>query len=216
MLARIPESRATKDLDLVSTSHDLDDAQEALEDLASIDLGDHVQFVLVDAKNTGGGANQPEAEHHAAEYARYLAENPSEQTPEPTNKAESMTEKILVDSISKFLSPHAVFGITVGQYVILLSMLPVWIITYQMPAAVQLYLVSHYFVGWLQSRWVTYKYPVPMRMLPCRRPIYVEGNRQWYDYETPEDANQSGERRVGSWRTTVAPKKPSGKAFDTR
>ena len=62
MLARIPESRATKDLDLVSTSHDLDDAQEALEDLASIDLGDHVQFVLVDAKNTGGGANQPEAE----------------------------------------------------------------------------------------------------------------------------------------------------------
>lgn len=60
MLARVPRSRATKDLDLASTTAaDLDAAQEALVQAASRDLGDHVRFQLATAKETGRGENQP-------------------------------------------------------------------------------------------------------------------------------------------------------------
>ncbi len=60
MLARVPRSRATKDLDLAATSaRDLDDAQEALERVAARDLGDHVRFQLTAVRETGRGENQP-------------------------------------------------------------------------------------------------------------------------------------------------------------
>lgn len=60
MLARVPRSRATKDLDLAATSAaDMDAAQEALEAAASRDLGDHVRFQLTSVKETGRGENQP-------------------------------------------------------------------------------------------------------------------------------------------------------------
>lgn len=60
MLARVPRSRATKDLDLASTTAaDLDAAQDALEQAASRDLGDHVRFQLSTARDTGRGENQP-------------------------------------------------------------------------------------------------------------------------------------------------------------
>jgi hypothetical protein len=60
MLARVPRSRATKDLDLAATSiGDLDDAQQELERVASRDLGDHVRFQLSAVRPTGRGDNQP-------------------------------------------------------------------------------------------------------------------------------------------------------------
>lgn len=60
MLARVARSRATRDLDLASTSAaDLDAAQDALERVASRDLGDHLHFQLVSVKETGRGENQP-------------------------------------------------------------------------------------------------------------------------------------------------------------
>jgi len=60
MLARVPRSRATQDLDLAATgSRDLDDAQAALEQAAGRDLGDHVRFQLTSVRETGRGENQP-------------------------------------------------------------------------------------------------------------------------------------------------------------
>lgn len=60
MLARVPRSRATTDLDLAATTAaDLDAAQDALEQAASRDLGDHVRFQLTTARESGRGENQP-------------------------------------------------------------------------------------------------------------------------------------------------------------
>lgn len=60
MLARVPKSRSTKDLDLAATTiADLDAAQDALEAAAGRDLGDHIAFTLTGARETGQGQNQP-------------------------------------------------------------------------------------------------------------------------------------------------------------
>ncbi|KJQ53839.1 nucleotidyl transferase AbiEii/AbiGii toxin family protein [Microbacterium sp. SA39] len=60
MLARVPRSRATKDVDLAAVAAtDLDAAQDALELAASRDLGDHVSFQLTASRATGRGENQP-------------------------------------------------------------------------------------------------------------------------------------------------------------
>lgn len=59
MLARVPRTRATKDLDLASTADDLDAAINALENLAGRDLGDHLTFSLAGTRPTGLGDNQP-------------------------------------------------------------------------------------------------------------------------------------------------------------
>lgn len=59
LLARVPESRATKDVDLVTTQGELDDAQQALIELAHRDLGDHVEFRFKSSRPTGQGENQP-------------------------------------------------------------------------------------------------------------------------------------------------------------
>lgn len=60
MLARVPKSRSTKDLDLAATTiADLDAAQDALAAAAERDLGDHITFTLTGARETGQGQNQP-------------------------------------------------------------------------------------------------------------------------------------------------------------
>lgn len=60
MLARVPKTRSTKDLDLASTgTGDLDEAQAALEHAASRDLDDHLRFDLTAVRATGLGENQP-------------------------------------------------------------------------------------------------------------------------------------------------------------
>ncbi|MEA5457311.1 nucleotidyl transferase AbiEii/AbiGii toxin family protein [Sinomonas sp. JGH33] len=58
MLARVADSRSTKDLDL-SAPGELDTAMRDLADRVSADLGDHIRFELVKTVNTGLGTNQP-------------------------------------------------------------------------------------------------------------------------------------------------------------
>lgn len=59
MLARIPQSRATRDIDLASREGNIDHAVNDLLDLVAIDLGDHFRFILVDRREQLTGENQP-------------------------------------------------------------------------------------------------------------------------------------------------------------
>ena len=60
MLARVPRSRTTKDVDLAALrAPDLADAERALTALAEADLGDHLTFRLIRSTPTGLGENQP-------------------------------------------------------------------------------------------------------------------------------------------------------------
>ncbi|AXT84664.1 hypothetical protein C6I20_05295 [Aeromicrobium sp. A1-2] len=60
MLARVPRSRTTKDVDLATLhSTDLAEAERALSELVAVDLGDHLTFRLIRTAPTGQGDNQP-------------------------------------------------------------------------------------------------------------------------------------------------------------
>ncbi|MBC7277879.1 nucleotidyl transferase AbiEii/AbiGii toxin family protein [Nocardioides sp.] len=60
MLARVPRSRTTKDMDLAAQhAADLDSAGQALTKLVDTDLGDHLTFRLIGSAPTGLGDNQP-------------------------------------------------------------------------------------------------------------------------------------------------------------
>jgi hypothetical protein len=60
MLARVPRSRTTKDVDLAAlVASDLAEAERALTVLAEADLGDHLTFRLIRSVPTGLGENQP-------------------------------------------------------------------------------------------------------------------------------------------------------------
>ena len=60
MLARVPRSRTTKDVDLAALrASDLAEAERALAVLAEADLGDHLTFRLIRSTPTGLGENQP-------------------------------------------------------------------------------------------------------------------------------------------------------------
>jgi Nucleotidyl transferase AbiEii toxin, Type IV TA system len=60
MLARVPHSRTTKDMDLAAQeAADLADAERALAALVNVDHGDHLTFRLIRSMPTGLGDNQP-------------------------------------------------------------------------------------------------------------------------------------------------------------
>ncbi|HEX3955979.1 MAG TPA: nucleotidyl transferase AbiEii/AbiGii toxin family protein [Trebonia sp.] len=60
MLARVPRSRTTKDVDLAALhASGLADAERALAALVEVDLGDHLTFRLIRSAPTGLGENQP-------------------------------------------------------------------------------------------------------------------------------------------------------------
>lgn len=59
MLARVPRSRATNDVDLAAPSGSLEEAVDALTRCAQRDLGDHLTFELTASRVTGAGDNQP-------------------------------------------------------------------------------------------------------------------------------------------------------------
>lgn len=60
MLARVPRSRTTKDVDLAAQqAADLTQAERALTKLVDQDLGDHLTFRLIRSTPTGLGDNQP-------------------------------------------------------------------------------------------------------------------------------------------------------------
>ena len=63
MLARLPQSRSTTDVDLETAEMSIDAAIAQLASAASTDLGDHFEFRYVSHRDTGG-PNQPEL--HAA------------------------------------------------------------------------------------------------------------------------------------------------------
>lgn len=60
MLARVPRSRTTKDVDLAALhASDLAEAERALTALVEVDLEDHLLFRLIRSTPTGLGENQP-------------------------------------------------------------------------------------------------------------------------------------------------------------
>lgn len=60
MLARVPRSRTTKDVDLAALhASDLAEAERALTALVEVDLEDHLTFRLIRSTPTGLGENQP-------------------------------------------------------------------------------------------------------------------------------------------------------------
>ncbi len=60
MLARVPRSRTTKDVDLAARgAADLEEAERQLSALVAVDLGDHLTFRLTRSLPTGAGENQP-------------------------------------------------------------------------------------------------------------------------------------------------------------
>jgi hypothetical protein len=63
ILARLPASRSTTDVDLETAGMSIEDAISQLIDAASIDLGDHFSFTYLRHRNTGG-PTQPDL--HAA------------------------------------------------------------------------------------------------------------------------------------------------------
>ena len=58
MLARIPDTRATLDIDLLASSGDLDEAEKDLSRLAAVDLGDHFRFVHARSLRIAAGEAQ--------------------------------------------------------------------------------------------------------------------------------------------------------------
>jgi hypothetical protein len=60
MLARVPRSRTTKDMDLAAQhAQDLTEAERSLSALVAANLGDHLTFRLIRSEPTGLGDNQP-------------------------------------------------------------------------------------------------------------------------------------------------------------
>lgn len=60
MLARVPQARTTKDMDLAAErAGDLAEAEAALVRAVDVDLGDHLTFRLLSSTPTGLGENQP-------------------------------------------------------------------------------------------------------------------------------------------------------------
>ncbi len=60
LLARVPRSRTTKDMDLAAQhATDMAEAEHSLVDLVAVDLGDHLTFRLIRSMPTGLGDNQP-------------------------------------------------------------------------------------------------------------------------------------------------------------
>lgn len=70
MLARVPRTRRTRDVDLAATGGaELDEAVAELERLAQADLGDHIRFTLIRQDDTGRGDTQPGVRTRKAVWA---------------------------------------------------------------------------------------------------------------------------------------------------
>lgn len=59
LLARVPNARSTRDVDLSSSADSLDEAVADLAARVEVDLGDHLRFTPVRSRPTGGGQTQP-------------------------------------------------------------------------------------------------------------------------------------------------------------
>ena len=72
MLARVPDSRSTKDIDLYRAHLTLDAALVELRRLASIDLGDHVRFEYATHETISGGDEQPYTDGYRVSFEIYV------------------------------------------------------------------------------------------------------------------------------------------------
>lgn len=72
MLARIPSTRATLDIDLYRSGFTLDHALDDLRRLAAIDLGDHFRFVYLDHRPSVTGDLQPHVEAYRVSFEVYI------------------------------------------------------------------------------------------------------------------------------------------------
>ena len=72
MLARVPSTRATLDIDLYRGGYGLDEAVEDLRRLATGDLGDHFRFVYTDHRAILAGEAQPYTDGYRVEFDTYI------------------------------------------------------------------------------------------------------------------------------------------------
>lgn len=72
MLARIPSTRSTRDIDLYQQGFTLDQALTDLRRLAAVDLGDHFRFEYVSHQRTIGSDAQPYAEGYGVTFAVFI------------------------------------------------------------------------------------------------------------------------------------------------
>lgn len=72
MLARVPSTRATLDIDLYREGYGLDDAVADLRRLAEHDLGDHFRFVYVRHRASVAGEGQPYTDGYRVEFDAYI------------------------------------------------------------------------------------------------------------------------------------------------
>ena len=79
MLARVPRTRTTKDVDLAAPhAADLHGAEQALSALVAVDLGDHLTFRLIRSIPTGLGDNQIGTETRRLIYGCFDVDNDSQ------------------------------------------------------------------------------------------------------------------------------------------
>lgn len=72
MLARIPDTRATKDIDLLANGYTLEESLTALRRLAAMDLEDHFRFEYVSHTDSIAGDQQPYAEGFRVAFQAFL------------------------------------------------------------------------------------------------------------------------------------------------
>ncbi|RJS46702.1 nucleotidyl transferase AbiEii/AbiGii toxin family protein [Nocardioides cavernaquae] len=72
MLARIPSTRATRDIDLTRRGSDLHQALADLIRLATVDLGDHFRFEYLDHERSIGTDNQPYTDGLQVRFAIFI------------------------------------------------------------------------------------------------------------------------------------------------
>lgn len=72
MLARVPSTRATVDIDLYCEGYRIDDAVADLRRLADHDLGDHFRFIYVGHRAIVGGDSQPNTDGYRVDFDTYI------------------------------------------------------------------------------------------------------------------------------------------------
>ena len=72
MLARVPSTRATRDIDLYREGYGLDDAVADLRRLADHDLGDHFRFGYIGHRAIVGGEGQPYTDGYRVVFDTYI------------------------------------------------------------------------------------------------------------------------------------------------
>jgi hypothetical protein len=71
LLARVPNARGTRDVDLSSNATTLDEAVKDLAARVGVALGDHLRFELARSRPTGGGDTQPFVQAQTVTFATW-------------------------------------------------------------------------------------------------------------------------------------------------